>query len=205
MLTSASVLQAAFTATTFREGYEQGAVTALLERVGAALAEWERDGTSRPRLTADEVAAARLPVTRFAQGVDQDEVDVFLDSVVAALREHEAAADAADAADAAAPRVDETALVAAAGIRRLRFGTTWWRAGYSRPGVDGFLAAVEETLAAHERREGGDAALSAADVANVRFRPTRLRPGYVIDEVDAVIPGIVDTLVRHESAGGGSR
>jgi DivIVA domain-containing protein len=204
MLTSASVLQAAFTVTTFREGYEQGAVTALLARVSAALADWERADASRPGLMADEVAAARLPVTKFAQGVDQDEVDALLDSAVVALREHEAVADRA-AADRAAAAAAESPLVAASSIPGLRFGTTRWRAGYSRAGVDGFLAAVEATLAAHERGEGGNAALSAADVANVRFKPTWFRTGYDIDEVDAVIPGIVDTLVRHEGAGGGSR
>jgi DivIVA domain-containing protein len=78
MLTSAAVLEARFTVTRFREGYDQDEVTAFLQRAQAALAAWER-GTGAPGLTGDDVVNQRFTPTKFDNGFDQDEVDVFLD------------------------------------------------------------------------------------------------------------------------------
>ena len=90
MLTSAAVLDARFTVTKFREGYDQNEVTAFLQRASAALAAWE-GGTGVRDLTADDVVGYRFATTKFDNGFDQDEVDALLDRITAALREHAAA------------------------------------------------------------------------------------------------------------------
>lgn len=93
MLLSTAVAAKTFSTTKWREGYDQGQVDAYLERIGEALAAWERRtvlGVS-PAITGDEVVSVRFSPTKFRAGYDQGEVDDFLDQVTSALREHESA------------------------------------------------------------------------------------------------------------------
>jgi len=217
MLTSAAVLEARFTVTRFREGYDQGEVTAFLQSASAALAAWER-GTGAPGLTGDDVAKQRFTLTKFDNGFDQDEVDVFLERVVEALREHSAApptvafvlpvaepAPAAESAPVAEPVEAQPvqpppALVASSSMPGKTFTKTRFRQGYSVSGVDGFLAAARTVIAGYERRGtlAAEPALTAADVVNVRFKPTSFRAGYDQDEVAAYLTAIIETLGYYE-------
>jgi len=229
MLTSADLLDARFTVTRFREGYDQDEVTTFLQRASAALAAWE-GGTGAPGLTGDEVVRHRFATTKFDNGFDQDEVDALLDRVTGALREHAAApptvaftlpvaAPAApavpvwDAAPVEAPPVAEPAqvaepveapptLVKASVIPDTTFSKTRFRAGYSTAGVDGFLAAVRPVIAGYERQGmlAETPALTAAQVVNVRFKPTSFRSGYDQDEVAAFLTAIIETLGYYERA-----
>jgi DivIVA domain-containing protein len=217
MLTSAAVLEARFTVTRFREGYDQDEVTAFLQRAQAALAAWER-GTGAPGLTGDDVVNQRFTPTKFDNGFDQDEVDAFLDRIVVALREHAAApptvafvlpvVEAESAAPVAvaepAPVADPVeappALVRSSGMPDKAFSKTRFRRGYSVSGVDGFLAAARTVIAGYERPGMLSAApaLTAADVVNVRFKPTSFRAGYDQDEVAAYLTQIIETLGYYE-------
>jgi DivIVA domain-containing protein len=226
MLTSAAVLEARFTVTRFREGYDQDEVTAFLQRAQAALAAWER-GTGAPGLTGDDVVNQRFTPTKFDNGFDQDEVDVFLDRIVVALREHAAApptvafvlpvvdpepaavAEPATVAEpepepALAPVADPVeappTLVRSSGIPDKAFSKTRFRQGYSVTGVDGFLAAARTVIAGYERPGmlAAAPALTAADVVNVRFKPTSFRAGYDQDEVAAYLTQIIETLDYYE-------
>ena len=81
MLTAAEVLNKKFSATKFREGYDQDEVDAFLDRVAVTLQEMER-GESTPRaVTAQAVGDVKFKATKFREGYDQDEVDDFLDLV----------------------------------------------------------------------------------------------------------------------------
>ena len=212
MLTSAAVLDARFTVTRFREGYDQDEVTAFLARAAAALAAWEA-GAGAPDLAGDDVVAQRFRPTKFDNGFDQDEVDDLLDRIGVALREHAAAAHAAEAAAAsaaasaastteatAAPVAPPPALVRASAITDAGFPTRRFGHGFSPSGVDGFLAAVRSVIADYERPGMLDPApaLSAADVVNVRFTPTWWRSGYDQDEVAAYLTRIIETLHYYE-------
>jgi len=192
MLTSADLLDARFTVTKFREGYEQPAVTESLARLGAALAAWEAGATAG--LTADEAAATRLPTTKFDNGFDQDEVDVLLERAVAALREHEAAPVAAPVEAPPADLLPSSALAGAT------FRTTRFRSGYSIAGVDGFLAAARELISSYERTGEAPepAPFASADVFNVRFATTTWRRGYEQNEVGEVLTAVIATLAYYE-------
>ncbi|WP_411700675.1 DivIVA domain-containing protein [Conyzicola sp.] len=199
MLTSDSVLEARFTVTKFREGYEQGPVTGFLTVAGAALAAWETAVTAgRPvsaaGLSADEVAHLRLPTTKFDNGFDQDEVDDLLERVVAALREYEAAPVAAPVE---APPAD---LLHSSSLADATFTTTRFRTGYSIVGVDGFLAAARELIAAYETtgEPPVPAPFVSADVVNVRFTTTSWRRGYEQNEVGELLTRIIATLAYYE-------
>ena len=223
MLTSAAVLEARFTVTKFREGYDQGEVTEFLQRASAALAAVEAGaGTGAAAsvgaaLTADEVAQTRFATTKFDNGFDQDEVEVLLEAIAAALREYAAAA-------VAEPVEAPPALIASSSIPDKTFTRTRFRAGFSPAGVDGFLAAVRPVIAAYEqpdlhtglhtRRQPGlhtdspadsstDApALASADIVNVRFKPTSWRSGYNQDEVADYLTQIITTLAYYERVAG---
>jgi DivIVA domain-containing protein len=217
MLTSAAVLEARFTVTRFREGYDQDEVTAFLQRAQAALAAWER-GTGAPGLTGDDVVNQRFTPTKFDNGFDQDEVDAFLDRVVAALREHAAAPPTvafvlpvveaeqtapvavAEPAPVADPVEAPPALVRSSGMPDKTFSKTRFRQGYSVSGVDGFLAAARTVITGYERPGmlAAVPALTAADVVNVRFKPTSFRAGYDQDEVAAYLTQIIETLSYYE-------
>lgn len=67
--------------TSFREGYDTGAVIELVGRCAAAL-----DGTAADPVSDRDVLGARLPATKVREGYDQDQVDDLLDEVVRALR-----------------------------------------------------------------------------------------------------------------------
>jgi len=192
MVTSAAVIDARFTVTKFREGYEQPAVTALLARAGAALAACEAGAAAG--LSADEVAALRLPTTKFDNGYDQDEVDELLERVVSALREYEAAPVAEPVE---APPAD---LLHSSSLAGATFTATRFRSGYSIAGVDGFLAAARELIGAYERsgRPTDPAPFASADIVNVRFTTTSWRRGYEQDEVGAVLTRIIATLAYYE-------
>jgi len=212
MLTSASLLDARFTVTKFREGYDQDEVTAFLQRASAALAAWE-GGTGVRDLTGDQVVAWRFATTKFDNGFDQDEVDALLDRITEALREHAAApptiafvlptsvAEPVEAppAPATAPAVPPTLLRSSA-IADRTFAKTRFRQGYSMPGVDGFLAVARTVIAGYERPGMLTAppALTAADVVNVRFKTTSFRSGYDQDEVAALLTEIIATLGYYE-------
>jgi DivIVA domain-containing protein len=203
MLTSAAVIDARFTVTKFREGYEQPAVTAFLARAGAALAACEAG--SAAGLSADEVAALRLPTTKFDNGYDQDEVDELLERVVSALREYEEApvAEPVEAPPVSvaepveAPPVD---LLHSSSLAGATFTTKRFRSGYSIAGVDGFLAAARELIAAYERtgRPTDPAPFASADIVNVRFTTTSWRRGYEQDEVGEMLTRIIATLAYYE-------
>ena len=221
MLTSASLLDARFTVTKFREGYDQDEVTAFLQRASAALAAWE-GGTGVRDLTGDQVVAWRFATTKFDNGFDQDEVDALLDRITEALREHAAApptiafvlptpvvevASVASAAEpveappapATAPAAPPTLLRSSA-IADRTFAKTRFRQGYSMPGVDGFLAVARTVIAGYERPGMLTAppALTAADVVNVRFKTTSFRSGYDQDEVAALLTEIIAALGYYE-------
>lgn len=88
-----------FTPTKFREGYDQDEVDEYLDRVRAALADWET-GRPAPMLTSHDVVTKSFQPTKFRAGYDQREVDDFLDDVVRTLARYETATDAAAAASA---------------------------------------------------------------------------------------------------------
>ncbi|GAB3605964.1 hypothetical protein GCM10027413_13730 [Conyzicola nivalis] len=202
MPTSDSVLEARFTVTKFREGYEQAAVAGFLARAGAALAAWENTSAA-PALTADEVLALRFATVKFDNGFDQDEVDDLLARVAAALREYEATAAARATARASvaepveAPPAD---LVHSSLLADKTFTTTRFRTGYSIVGVDGFLAAARELIATYETtgEPSVPAPFASADVVNVRFTPTSWRRGYEQNEVGELLTGIIATLAYYE-------
>lgn len=78
-----------FTATKWREGYDQHDVDTFLDRVQRTLAGYEQRRPVDP-LEPEEVVAVRFTPTRFRAGYDQGQVDDFLDEVVVALRAHRA-------------------------------------------------------------------------------------------------------------------
>jgi len=206
MLTSSAVLDARFTVTRFREGYDQNEVTEFLHQASAALAAWEH-GSGAPGLSGDDVVKQRFTPTKFDNGFDQDEVDVFLDRVVVALREHAAAPPTvaftlpvAEATPVAEPVEAQPALVASSSMPGATFSRTRFRQGYSVSGVDGFLAAARTVIAGYERAGmlTAEPALTAADVVNVRFKPTSFRTGYDQDEVAAYLTRIIETLGYYE-------
>jgi len=212
MLTSSAVLDARFTVTRFREGYDQNEVTEFLHQASAALAAWEH-GSGAPGLSGDDVVKQRFTPTKFDNGFDQDEVDVFLDRVVVALREHAAApptvaftlpvaepTPVAEATPVAEPVEAQPALVASSSMPGTTFSKTRFRQGYSVSGVDGFLAAARTVIAGYERAGmlAAEPALTAADVVNVRFKPTSFRTGYDQDEVAAYLTRIIETLGYYE-------
>jgi DivIVA domain-containing protein len=201
MLNSAAVLDARFTVTKFREGYEQAAVADFLARAGTALAAWEDavPGTSA-LISADEVLALRFATIKFDNGFDQDEVDDLIARVAAALREYETA----PVAPIAEPVAPPAGLLTSSTVTAIAFPIRRFHAGYSPAGVDGFLTAARELIAAHER---GDAAadapeLGSADIVDVRFRPTWWRGGYDQDEVAAHLNDIIATLAYYERSTG---
>jgi len=200
MLTSSAVLDARFTVTRFREGYDQNEVTEFLHQASAALAAWEH-GSGAPGLSGDDVVKQRFTPTKFDNGFDQDEVDVFLDRVVVALREHAAAPPTvAFTLPVAEPVEAQPALVASSSMPGTTFSKTRFRQGYSVSGVDGFLAAARTVIAGYERAGmlAAEPALTAADVVNVRFKPTSFRTGYDQDEVAAYLTRIIETLGYYE-------
>jgi len=200
MLTSSAVLDARFTVTRFREGYDQNEVTEFLHQASAALAAWEH-GSGAPGLSGDDVVKQRFTPTKFDNGFDQDEVDVFLDRVVVALREHAAAPPTvAFTLPVAEPVEAQPALVASSSMPGTTFSKTRFRQGYSVSGVDGFLAAARTVIAGYERAGmlAAEPVLTAADVVNVRFKPTSFRTGYDQDEVAAYLTRIIETLGYYE-------
>ncbi len=83
-LTFTDVLNARFAPTKFREGYDQGQVDALLDRVADALRP-PHERRFPTAITRQEVQDSRFKATKFREGYDQGQVDDFLDRAVAAL------------------------------------------------------------------------------------------------------------------------
>ncbi|WP_307724295.1 DivIVA domain-containing protein [Cellulomonas terrae] len=81
MLSADDVLNHKFSATKFREGYDQGEVDAFLDRVTSTLRGLEGGEVPHDAVTGDEVTLVRFRGTKFREGYDQDEVDDFLDRV----------------------------------------------------------------------------------------------------------------------------
>ena len=81
MLTAYDVLNQKFSATKFREGYDQDEVDGFLDRVMATLQGLERGESVPDAVTAEEVGTVTFQSSRFREGYDQDEVDRFLDRV----------------------------------------------------------------------------------------------------------------------------
>ena len=99
ILTSNDVDNVRFTATQFREGYEQHEVDSFLEKIASTLRVLQAGTNSTGYasniagvkvLTADDVQNMKFQGTRFREGYEQDEVDRFLDHVVETLRYLEA-------------------------------------------------------------------------------------------------------------------
>jgi DivIVA domain-containing protein len=76
-LTFREVLEARFTATKFRDGYDQDEVDSLLDRVADALRPVHERRVPTP-ITRREVTGARFRATRWREGYDEAEVDAFL-------------------------------------------------------------------------------------------------------------------------------
>ncbi|WP_343035449.1 DivIVA domain-containing protein [Cellulomonas septica] len=85
MLTADDVLRATFTATKFRDGYDQLEVDDLLDRVARTLRARESGAAVADAVTVAEVDAARFAVRRFTEGYDQVQVDDLLAEVRATL------------------------------------------------------------------------------------------------------------------------
>ena len=103
ILTSNDVDNVRFTATQFREGYEQHEVDSFLEKIASTLRVLQTGTNSTGYasniagvkvLTADDVQSKKFHGTRFREGYEQDEVDSFLDHVVETLRYLEGGAQA---------------------------------------------------------------------------------------------------------------
>ena len=103
ILTSNDVDNVRFTATQFREGYEQHEVDSFLEKIARTLRVLQAGTNSNGYasniaggkvLTADDVQSMKFQGTRFREGYEQDEVDSFLDHVVETLRYLEGGAQA---------------------------------------------------------------------------------------------------------------
>ena len=99
ILTSNDVDNVRFTATQFREGYEQHQVDSFLEKIASTLRVLQAGTNSTgyasniagvKMLTADDVQSKKFQGTRFREGYEQDEVDSFLDHVVETMRYLEA-------------------------------------------------------------------------------------------------------------------
>ena len=95
ILTNHDVDNVKFTATQFREGYEQHEVDSFLEKIASTLRVLQAGTNSTGYasniagvkvLTADDVQSKKFHGTRFREGYEQDEVDRFLDHVVETLR-----------------------------------------------------------------------------------------------------------------------
>jgi len=80
-------------------------------------------------------------------------------------------------------------------VRRVRFTTTHFRAGYNQEQVDEFLARVERQLRSGRPR-GGVPPLTPEAVIDQRFSATKFRVGYDQDEVDDFLDRIVTELRR---------
>lgn len=94
MLTADDVLNTKFTATKFREGYDQDAVDDFLDRVVTTLRAAQTGVPATDPVTAEDVAAVRFEATRFREGYDMEQVDAFLDQVRDTLRHGPAGSDA---------------------------------------------------------------------------------------------------------------
>ncbi|MCU1468912.1 MAG: hypothetical protein JWQ39_61 [Glaciihabitans sp.] len=90
MVQAADIDSVRFAPTKWRDGYDQDEVDEFLDRVRAALADWEA-GRTAPMLTSHDVVNRRFQRTKFRSGYEQDEVDEFLDQAVATLTRYESA------------------------------------------------------------------------------------------------------------------
>ncbi|MGY4643972.1 DivIVA domain-containing protein [Cellulomonas sp. URHB0016] len=81
MLTAHQVLSATFSATKFREGYDQDEVDDFLDRVVATLRAREAGSALGGAVTVADVDGLRFQLTKFREGYDMTEVDALLDRV----------------------------------------------------------------------------------------------------------------------------
>jgi DivIVA domain-containing protein len=90
LLTGEQVLNALFSQTQFRVGYDEREVDDLLDRAVSALRHHEagRPVADAP-LASSEVAAGRFSQTKWRRGYDQTEVDAFLENLMWSLQQHE--------------------------------------------------------------------------------------------------------------------
>jgi len=88
MLRSDDVVAARFTTVRWREGYETGAVDALLAQALVELRGWEQNSRATA-LAATDVVNARFQPTRLRIGYDQDQVDEFLEALAETLRAYQ--------------------------------------------------------------------------------------------------------------------
>lgn len=87
VLTPEDVLNATFTQTQFRAGYDEREVDDVLDAVVAAIRQAGASGTG-PALTAEHVEQTRFTTTQLRRGYDPAEIDAFLVDVAHTLREH---------------------------------------------------------------------------------------------------------------------
>jgi DivIVA domain-containing protein len=127
MLTADDVLNHKFSATKFREGYDQDEVDAFLDRVAVTLRGIERGESTPGAVTAQEVNGVKFKATKFREGYDQDEVDDFLDLVRERLTQQPVDAPVwapAAPVDAAPVTFGAAAIPATALVMRLQMAHT---------------------------------------------------------------------------------
>jgi DivIVA domain-containing protein len=91
MRRSEDLLNAFFTQTQVRDGYDERAVDELLDRAVAALRYYEGGGTpAEAPVTAADLESTEVTRSRRRRGYDADEVDELRRDVVATLRHYEA-------------------------------------------------------------------------------------------------------------------
>lgn len=90
MLTAHDVLNATFTATKFREGYDVEQVDDYLDRVAAALEAYEKGTPATGLFTSQQARDVRFSATKWREGYEVTEVDDLIDSIVSALTSYEA-------------------------------------------------------------------------------------------------------------------
>ncbi len=90
LLHANDVLEATFTQTQFREGYDEREVDEFLDDVVATLRRHEGSGPAGAfRIRSEGLESVRFSVTKLRRGYDQGEIDAFLADVLHTLRHHE--------------------------------------------------------------------------------------------------------------------
>lgn len=91
VLRGEDVLNATFTQTQFRTGYDEREVDDFLDRATAALRHHEKGlPPAAAPMSSQDVSGVRFSQTQFRRGYDQQEVDTFLEDLAGTLRQHDA-------------------------------------------------------------------------------------------------------------------
>lgn len=105
-LLSEDVLDATFTQTQFRTGYDEREVDDFLDRATAALRHHEKGlPAADAPLSSQDVSGARFTQTQLRRGYDQQEVDTFLEDLAGTLRQHEAGGGAPAVTGSSTPNI----------------------------------------------------------------------------------------------------